>query len=562
MSEFGDLGSSGGRQMANREAVLPFFRLRTATDSLRILDTSDAVTAAPVFRPSVMALLIAVCYYAGSQIGFSFTPADTPLATFWPPNAILLGAFLLTPARFWGVLVLAVLPAHFLVQLKAGIPLSSALSWFVGNTGEALLGAVLVRIFKKDKQPLFESVHGVIVFFTFGVLLPVLGTSFLDAAGVILTGLGQNYWMLWTTRLTSNLMSSLIIVPAIVIFAGKGFSWFRKANIPAFSEVAALTAGASVVSFLVFGKGSPAGSLWTFLYLLLPLLIWTLLRSGSGGAIASILAVALISVWDTMHGRGPLALQSVVYAVLSLHFLLTVLAVSFLLSGALMAERRRSDETLHSKCGNLVHAQEEERYRIARELHDNILQRLTLLNLHLDELRAASLAFAKSPLNNLYEQVSDISKTVRDLSHDLHPFMLEYLGLPRALRKLSRDAGARSGVTIKFSEQDVTSLVPSEVSGCLFRVGQEALENIVRHSHAKSAAMELKLTDRAAVLRVSDDGVGIQPGSCDGVGLTKIREQVVALDGIFEIKSAHSKGTVIEVSIPVKSDSASAPRLN
>ena len=563
MSEFGDLGSSGGRQMANREAVLPLFRLRTATDFLRVLDTSDAVTTAPAFRPSVMAFLAAICYYAGSQIGFSFTPTDTPIATFWPPNAILLGALLLTPARVWGILVFAVLPAHLLVQLKAGIPLITALSWFVGNTGEALLGAVLVRVFKKDKQPLFETVHGVIVFLTFGVLLPVLGTSFLDAAGVILTGLGQNYWMLWTTRLTSNLMSSIIIVPAIVIFGSKGFSRLRKASIPAFSEVAALTAAAAVVSFVVFGKESPAGSLWTFLYLLLPLLIWTLLRSGSGGAIASILAVALISVWDTMHGRGPLGLQTMAYAVLSLHFVLTVLAASFLLSGALMAEKRHSEETLHSKCGNLVHAQEEERYRIARELHDNILQRLTLLNLHLDELRAASLVFAKSPLNNLYEQVSDISKTVRDLSHDLHPFMLEYLGLPRALRKLCKDAGIRSGATIEFSEQDVTSLVPSDVSGCLFRVAQEALENIVRHSHAQSVAMELKVTGRAAVLRISEDGVGIQPGSCEGAGLTQMCEQVLALAGIFEITSSHSKGTVIKVSIPVKTESAaSAPRLN
>jgi signal transduction histidine kinase len=264
--------------------------------------------------------------------------------------------------------------------------------------------------------------------------------------------------------------------------------------------------------------------------------------------------MALISAWNTMHGRELLGLQSMVYAVLSLHFLLTVFATSFLLSGALIAERHRGEETLREKCGNLVHAREQERYRIARELHDNILQRLTLVSLHLDELRAASLIFAKSPLNNIYEQISDVSKTIRDLSHDLHPFLLEYLGLTRALRKLCRDAGAQCEITIEFSEHNVAFLLPSGVSSCLFRVAQEALENIVQHSRAKAAAMELKLTDRAAVLRVSDDGVGIDP---EGIELACMREQVLALDGTLEITSSPSMGTAIEVSIPVKTISSS-----
>ena len=263
------------------------------------------------------------------------------------------------------------------------------------------------------------------------------------------------------------------------------------------------------------------------------------------------LAFALISTWYTMHGRGPLGVQSTIYAVLSLHFLLTVLAMSFLLSGALIAERRRGEETLRVKCSNLVHAQEMERCRIARELHDNILQRLTLVSLHLDELRAVSLVLTKTPMNNLYDQVSDISKTIRDLSHELHPFVLEYLGLPGAIKKLCRDAGAQCGITIEFSEHNVAFL-PSDVSNCLFRVAQEALQNIVQHSHPRTAAMELKLANRAAVLRVSDDGVGLDPLRPEGIGLTCVRERVLALDGTLEITSAPSKGTVIEVSIPVR----------
>lgn len=546
--------------MSYHDVASRLFRLRTAIDYLVAPGRDDAPAVTAAFRIPAIGLLVAISYYAGSQIGFLLTPADTPIATFWPPNAILLAALLLTSPRIWWVLVLAVLPAHLFVQLKTGIPLISALAWFVGNTGEAILGAVCVRVFKKDK-PLFESVYGVIIFLGLGVLLPTLATSFLDAAGVVLTGLGRDFWTLWTTRLTSNIVADLTIVPTIVIFGVKGLSWFRRANSSAYWEATLLAVGTLAVSLFVFGRESAISSFWAFIYAPLPLLIWALLRFGSGGVSASMLAFALISVWNTMHGRGPLGLQSTVYAVLSLHFLLTVLAMGFMLSGALIAERRQGEETLRAKCGNLVHAQELERYRLARELHDNILQRLTLLSLHLDELRAASLVFTETPLNNLYEQISDISKTIRDLSHELHPFMVEYLGLPRALRKLCRDAGAQCGITMEFSEHNVAYLLPPVVSSCLFRVAQEALQNIVQHSHAETAAVVLSLADQAAVLRISDDGVGLDPSRPQRIGLTCIREEVLALDGTLEITSAPSKGTVVEVSIPSENLPNGGPRL-
>ncbi|HEX8878981.1 MAG TPA: MASE1 domain-containing protein, partial [Candidatus Acidoferrum sp.] len=238
---------------------------------------------APVLNTPVIALVVAIGYYLGSQIGFLLTPASTPIATFWPPNAILLAALLLTPARVWWVLVLAVFPAHLVVQLSAHIPLMSSLIWFFGNAGEALLGAMCVRIFKKNR-PLFESVHGVIVFLVFGVLVPTVATSFLDAAGVLLTGLGRNYSMLWTTRLSSNIVADLTIVPTIVIFRVNGLAWFRRANLWAYSEAVVLTMSTLVVNLLVFGRESAIGSFWAFTYAPLLLLLWALLRFGSGGA--------------------------------------------------------------------------------------------------------------------------------------------------------------------------------------------------------------------------------------------------------------------------------------
>lgn len=539
--------------MSSPQIAFPYYRLRAAINSLFAPGRNETPGVAPTFPRVALGLLVAIAYYAGSQIGFLLTPAGTPISTFWPPNAILLAVFLLTSSRNWWVLVLAVLPAHLFVQLRNGIPLASALAWFVGNTGEALLGAVCVRIFKKDK-PLFESANGVIVFLVFGVLLPTFTASFLDAASAVRTGLGHNYnyWMLWTTRLTSNIVADLTIVPTIVIFSKKGLSWFRGANIWDYVEAGGLTMGTVAVSLLAFGRESAPFGFWTFIYVLLPLLIWALLRFGAGGVSGLILVVAMISCWNTVQGRGSLGIQSVIYAVLTLHFLLTVLAVSFVFSGALIAERRRNEETLRSTRDSLVSAQEQDRRRIARELHDNILQRLTLVNLHLDELRAASLVFAKPPLNNLYDQIADISRTISDLSHNLHPFMVEYLGLPRALKKLCADAAARWDVTFSFSEHNLGSSLPSDVSGCLFRVAQEALQNIGRHSHAQTVDLELRLAGRAVLMRISYDGATFNHENRGDSSLTLIREQLLALGGTLSTTSAPSKGTLVEVSIPLK----------
>ena len=352
----------------SQSLIFPLSRSRTASDQVDAVAQETGHLTRRFFRTSAIALLVAISYYVGSQIGFSLTPSQSPIAPFWPPNAILLAAFLLTPPRIWWVLLLAVLPAHLLIQLRAGIPVLSSVGWFVGNTGEALLGAACIRYFKKE-EPLFESVQGIAIFLAFGVLLATLVTSFVDAASTVLTGLGNNYWTLWTARLTSNIIANLIIVPTIVIFGVNGFSSFRRASFARFFEAGFLAVGVVVVSLLVFSSENAAGSMPAFIYAPLPLLLWAALRFGTGGLSASMLVVALTSAWNAMHGRGPFGNLSLADHVLSLHILLTVFALPLMLTAGLIAERRRGDEMLRETRCKLVDAQEQERHRIARELH-------------------------------------------------------------------------------------------------------------------------------------------------------------------------------------------------
>jgi signal transduction histidine kinase len=155
-------------------------------------------------------------------------------------------------------------------------------------------------------------------------------------------------------------------------------------------------------------------------------------------------------------------------------------------------------------------------------------------------------------LSRLYGQISDAVATALDLSHRIYPFMVEYLGLTAALRKLCRETGAESGMTVNCSITAVPTDLPSDVSHRLFRVAQEALQDIVQHSRAETVAVELRVGDGRVLLRITDDGVGMDPQHGEGIGLTYMREQALSLDGTFKIMSAPNGGTVIEASVPVK----------
>jgi len=552
-SGFGDLIAERSSNMLSREAAFPLFGLRTASDSPTGSSKSATTSVTPFVRTSLSALLVAVGYYAGSELGFFLKPAHTPIATFWPPSAILLAAFLLAPTQMWWVFLLAVLPAHLLVQLQGGTTLLTALGWFIANTCGPLLGAACIRRFKKENT-LFDSLQGIIVFLTFGVFLPSLVKSFLNALITLQVGRESNYWMLWTTRLSSNIIAGLILIPTIVIFGRKGISWFRGAK-SRYLEAGVLALSVVVVSLLVFNRENAASSVPTFIYALLPFLVWAALRFGSGGLSVSMLGVALISIWNAMHIGGPFGTSSMVQdmlvqRILSLHGLLMVLGLPLMLTAALVAERRRDQETLQNTCRNLVYMEEQERHRIARELHGDIAGRLTLAGFSLDELRADSNASAR-PLNRLYGQISGAFKAVLHLSHKIYPFGVEYLGLAPALIKLCRDTGAESGMTIKSSVEDVPLHLPLDVSLRVFRVAQLALENI-QERQAKSAALDLRMSGGRVFLRIADDGIGIggpQPG--DGKGLDYMREQMLALGGTLKITSAPHRGTVVEASVPL-----------
>ncbi len=198
----------------------------------------------------------------------------------------------------------------------------------------------------------------------------------------------------------------------------------------------------------------------------------------------------------------------------------------------------------------MIDAQELERHRVARELHDDIAQQLVLIGLEVDRLRSDS--SLKQLLDRLYDDVSSVSNATRDLSHNLHPFALRYVGLARALRSLCQKTGEATSITINFTEENVQPLA-ADISLCLYRIAQEALQNVVKHSQAHNVAVKLRVQDGQALLRVVDDGVGMGPEKygVGGMGLTSMRERAMVLGGTLKITSAPMEGTIIEGSMPL-----------
>lgn len=221
-----------------------------------------------------------------------------------------------------------------------------------------------------------------------------------------------------------------------------------------------------------------------------------------------------------------------------------------------ITERKRTEQALEDLAGRLIHAQEAERSRIGRELHDHISQTLGVLTIKIDQLRgdAAIAPPIAAALEELRRDSSAITDDVHRLSHRLHSSTLDYLGILPALQKLVSEFSGRHGIEITFAHASMPATLPSEVALCLFRVAEESLTNVAKHSKASSARVQVAGTPDGIHLTVEDAGAGFDmksAGSKAGLGFVSMQERLRALGGTIRVDSLPSRGTRIEVWVPV-----------
>ena len=212
----------------------------------------------------------------------------------------------------------------------------------------------------------------------------------------------------------------------------------------------------------------------------------------------------------------------------------------------------------------MIAAQEQERTRFARELHDDINQQLAFVSVSLDELRQnppESIAAIPGRLEGIEAQVAEISTSVQALSHRLHSSKLEDLGLVAALRSFCREFSDQHRVDVKFSHDPIPDGLPQEISLCLFRVVQAALVNALKHSGVKSFGVHLGSSRGAVHLNVQDRGVGFDVEKMltgHGLGLISMRERVRFVNGEISILSKPNGGTTITVDVPLPAEAVTS----
>ena len=224
-----------------------------------------------------------------------------------------------------------------------------------------------------------------------------------------------------------------------------------------------------------------------------------------------------------------------------------------------VTEARQSERALRELSGRLINSQEEERRRVGRELHDSIGQHLALLAIRaqrIDSGESEAEGTAKADIHELHRKIKEIATKVSELSHQLHSSELEFLGLAIATERVCREFAKQYGIDIDYQVKTVPRL-ESRVALCFYRIIQECLRNIGKHSKAKRVSLELVGKPNRLQLTVSDDGIGFDPNSAQqgtGLGLASMRERINLIGGSLLIRSAPGKGTRVTASLVTQSE--------
>jgi signal transduction histidine kinase len=222
-----------------------------------------------------------------------------------------------------------------------------------------------------------------------------------------------------------------------------------------------------------------------------------------------------------------------------------------------ITERKLAEEAMSTMGRRLIEAHEEERTWIGRELHDDINQRLALLAVELDRWNQHPLSAEQlsEHIHHALERINQIAKDVQGLSHRLHSSKLEYLGLSTAANSFCKELSEHNKIQIQFSHAGIPHTLSKEVSLCLFRVLQEALQNAVKHSGVRSFTVDLRGTEESIELTVADIGSGFEEQGAftrHGLGLISMRERLQLVHGELSVKSKPGAGTTIRARVPLK----------
>jgi signal transduction histidine kinase len=509
------------------------------------------------YRPFLLDLRNAALFLVAylSAYGCSRFFAQRTGTRLWLPDSVLLCALLVAPRKKWWLYVLMTMPSRFVPGLRPQVA-----AWFLwltwsNDVAKGLLAASLLR-YSSGTPIRFNTVRRYATYLGIAVLL----TPMLSALFGALTrhlGLGHAFWPAFGQWFLGDVLSALVITPTLLLWFSREYRLLR----PRLFEAIVWGIGFALclwyaVLFSRFDQTIVA------IYAPFPFLVWAALRLGAIGASSGLSLTTLFVIFGISRQQGPFS-YLIAHHMHFLQLFLAILALPIMFVAILFEERhvveaelRESQEKLNENynrardlAGRLIQAQEEERRRIGRELHDGVAQEIALLTIELDRLEstpADQLAEAHGQLSGLKRHAEEVAKSVREVARQVHSVSLQHLGIAKALVGLCRTFAQQHHVEVTVETEPLDNL-PDDLNLCLFRVAQEALTNSVMHGRAKLITVKLARDRDLLRLQIQDAGIGFDPATIvEGLGMVSMRERLRLVGGRLTVSSSPGNGALIE----------------
>jgi signal transduction histidine kinase len=531
---------------------------------------------------------LAFVYFLVCKLGLSLAIIHPSATAVWPGTGIALAAILLLGYKVWPGIFLGALA----VNLTTAGSILSSLGIAFGNTLEALLGAYLVIRFANGRN-VFDRAEGIFKFFLFACVVATTVSASIGTASLALTHLnrGGHWESLWLTWWLGNMAGAILVTPCFLLWSSRT-EVLRSSRQVALQGVALLSL--LLVGGIVFGDFvSIPGQDHPLKFICIPFVVWAAFELRPREAALAVLAFSVVAVASAFHAARGGSIPN--GSLLIVQVFLTVVAITSLLVSVAVSERNRHQETLQKAkseleervldrtreledriakqeraeqsvrglSARLLQTQDRERRRIARELHDSTGQSLAALTMNLTALskEAASVNPKLSSALDENKQIAQaVSDELRTTSYLLHPPLLDEMGLQVGLRWYIEGFQERSHITIDLKLSEDLQRFQPDLELMIFRVVQECLTNVHRHSESPSATISLHNSGGRLTLEVRDRGKGMPgdklaavagPGT-GGVGLRGMRERVKAFGGELEIIS-DGEGTLVRAIVPLQS---------
>jgi len=310
-------------------------------------------------RTALIAALVGTAYYFGAKLGLVLSTPPDYIATFWPPNTVILAALILTDRRRWWIWFLAMTPAYVTAALQAGYPVQRTIIFYIANCTEILVIALALKLFFRNRFKL-DQLRAMIMFLLFAVLIAPAVSAFM-ASTTTFAEPSVNYWLAWRVWFLGDAIGHLTLTPVIILWISSDLGWIKEISFSRMTEVFGLVLCLFIVGF--FSLGVEVGDLGNFavlLYTPLPILLWAAIRFGPRGICSAVFIITLLAIWNAINGRGPFTTNTPADNVLSLQLFLVSISIPTMMLGFILSERKE-----------MVSELEESELRL-REMAENI----------------------------------------------------------------------------------------------------------------------------------------------------------------------------------------------